>query len=172
MHIYHVSVRLRTKFEQGWNFFHFSSLLDSYEDKLSKLSYDFSNHLSYPCRLKISFKSKSLSLVKCKSCSFLVNCQNCRTVKKYITIGSNDYSSVTIVISLCSRSLPSSQESKWGQPKDQCHNRSLAYWFVWQRTPWRMVSLCGSCRNKNADWEGNKLRLWCNLFRPVERCSS
>ena len=43
---------------------------------------------------------------------------------------------------------------------------------MWLLTPRGMVSLCGSCRNKNANKACVSWQLWCRLPRLVEWCSS
>ena len=129
---------------------------------------------------------------KRKFCCWLVNWKNYRTVKKkktnrkkkvtnrltkqnktkqknYRTTGPNEYCPVTIVISLCSRSLLSLQKPESSRPKGHCRRKCTSDVFVWQYTQKGMVSFCWSSRNKNANDTCGSIQMWYKLVRLVER---
>ena len=87
VHIHHVSAQRDKKFERAWKF-SFSTLLDSYGDKLLKINVISQiNFLTlmdwkYPTKAEVNQVNAQYCFVKRKFRYWLVNCKNCRTVKK------------------------------------------------------------------------------------------
>ena len=88
VHIHHVSAQRDTKFERAWKF-SFSRLLDSYGYKLFKINVISQINFLTPMDWKYPTKAQVNLLVNAQYCfvkrkfrCWLVNCKNCRTVKK------------------------------------------------------------------------------------------